>query len=273
MRYQPPLVTFLKSFLAVHFINSVAALNPPVLVFDCSVTPGACTTMCWGAFCAGFGEALSFDKPSQQIKDARRNKAGCGAGNRCCDESPDPEGSSCDEYPFASSIEADHVQQVNRCIKPSENSSTFCHFNNRLSLRTMILQLMIAPLPLGQGGSLSSFIQHKLNNAQGEYSIAFANPDNDATQYCEHTTECLNDGNMFEGENIAPDGHAHRTMHKRHYYMLESNTTVLSGRELDLLTPVKRAEKRSRVEMNLLKRSGGDQFELVDDTIISRIIP
>ena len=106
------------------FLSDVAAMQTVDVVFDCAQTPGACTNMCWGAYCAGYEVSLSYDKgASQSTKRARRAKAGCGSGNRCGDSSPDPEGSSCDEYPFASTLEADEVQQVNRCIPPEENSS------------------------------------------------------------------------------------------------------------------------------------------------------
>ena len=106
------------------FLGHVGAqADIPEVVFDCAVTPGICTTMCWGAYCAGFDVQLSYDKASKATKRARRAKAGCGSGNRCGDQSPDPEGSSCDEYPFASVSEADHDDQVNRCVPPSENNS------------------------------------------------------------------------------------------------------------------------------------------------------
>ena len=104
---------------------AAAQADTPEVVFDCSVTPGACTNMCWGAYCSGYEVAFHFDKPSDKIKRARRKKAGCGKGNRCGDSSPDPEGNSCHEYPFASVEESDDVQQGNRCIPPAEQNSEF----------------------------------------------------------------------------------------------------------------------------------------------------
>ena len=105
--------------------NVIAQADIPQVIFDCSDTPGVCTTMCWGAFCSGFQVLLSYDKPSKATQKDRRNKAGCGQGNRCKNNSPDPDGTSCDEYPFASTAEADNVQQVNRCVPPSEQNSMF----------------------------------------------------------------------------------------------------------------------------------------------------
>lgn len=124
----------------------------------------------------------------------------------------------------------------------------------------------------GQGGTLSSFYQNKLGNSPGAFTVSFANPDNDATQYCEHDTSCLNDGNMYLGDDLAPDGVATKAKHKRHYYMLRSNTTILSERELDASTPVYRMVGRGPVERQLIKRGGGDPFELEDDAISYRIV-
>ncbi len=252
----------LIAFLAAGLLDSVIAV-PPAIVFDCNVTPGACTNMCWGAFCAGYGEGLHYDQAIDSVKTARRTKAGCGSGNRCCDDSPDPDGSSCDEYPFASTVNADNVQQVNRCIPPLENSSMY-----RLEEIILELRQLTKAYSTGQGGSLSSFYQHQLGNNPGDFTVTFSNPDNDATQYCEYGTQCKNDGNQFLGDDLAPDGHASKLRHKRHYYTLRSNTTILSPRELDVSTPIYRAVKRSIVEMGLIKRGGGNPFELVTDSIM-----
>lgn len=117
--------------LSIYSLFSTVAAQPdiPEVVFDCSVTPGACTNMCWGAYCSGYEVSLSYDQASTPVKRARRAKAGCGRGNRCGDQSPDPDGGSCDEYPFASVSEADDVQQVNRCIPSSEQDSAFFPFH------------------------------------------------------------------------------------------------------------------------------------------------
>ena len=104
--------------------NAVAQFGVPEMVYDCNVTPGVCSNMCWGAYCAGYDVSLTHDKPSNKVRDDRRAKAGCGKNNRCKEDSPDPDGKSCDEYPFASVIDADSVQQVNRCVPKSEQDST-----------------------------------------------------------------------------------------------------------------------------------------------------
>ncbi|MCJ1266761.1 hypothetical protein MMC22_006646 [Lobaria immixta] len=227
-------------------LNRVAAQpDIPEVVFDCSVTPGACTNMCWGAYCSGYEVLLSFDKASKKVKRDRRAKAGCGKGNRCGDQSPDPDGNSCDEYPFASVEEADKVQQVNRCIPGSEQDS--------------------------QGGTLSSFYQNSLKSAPGQFIVGFGNPDDSAVQYCNYDQHCLNDGNQFLGDDLAPDGPQDSKKHKRNYYRLESGMPFLSTRDLLPGSKVKRVVKRSEAEMTLIKRGGGNPFDLVDDVVLASV--
>lgn len=114
-------------------LSQVAAqADTPEVVFDCSVTPGVCTNMCFGAYCRGYDVTLEYDKPSDATKTARRNKAGCTKSNRCnSGTSPDPDGPSCDEYPFASTSNADDVQAVNRCVPVAEQNSKHFIYQNR----------------------------------------------------------------------------------------------------------------------------------------------
>ena len=123
----------LYQWLHIGFAATLFSLNInaqgdiPDVVFDCSVTPSACTNMCWGAYCSGYEVSLNFDNPDQGTKNARRTKAGCKPNpNRCNppNNGNDPANNSCDEYPFASTSNADDVQQSTRCIPESENRST-----------------------------------------------------------------------------------------------------------------------------------------------------
>lgn len=264
-------------------LYTVTAQELPEIVFDCSVTPGACTNMCWGAYCSGYDVTLSYDKPSASIKRGRREKAGCGRGNRCGDSSPDPDGSSCDEYPFASVEESDHVQQVNRCIPPSEQQSAFSpHVPRPIhkgtgfptpSFHQSKVELLLTKIScaVGQGGTLSQAYQNDLNNAPGQFIVGFGNPDDPAVQYCDYDQDCLNDGNQYLGDDLAPDGPQVSKKHKRNFYMLESGVPFLSTRELGEGSKVRRVVKRSEAEMTLMRRGGGNPFDLVDDTVKGRV--
>ena len=117
------LYKMLKGCLGFAFlVRSISAqADIPEVVFDCSVTPNACANMCWGAYCSGYEVSLNFDNPSQPTKDARRKKATCLPNpNRCSGGNPN---NSCDEYPFASTSNADDVQQVSRCVPAGDNNS------------------------------------------------------------------------------------------------------------------------------------------------------
>ena len=109
----------------VSLLSQIAAqADTPEVVFDCSNTPGVCTNMCFGAYCRGYDVSLNYDKPTDAKKTTRRNNAGCTKKSRCSGgNSPDPEGPSCDEYPFASTSNADDVQAVNRCVPVAEQNS------------------------------------------------------------------------------------------------------------------------------------------------------
>ena len=123
----------------------------------------------------------------------------------------------------------------------------------------------------GQGGTISSFYQNFLNNAPGEFIVAFGNPAANAVQYCEYDQDCLNDGNQFLGDDLAPDGQSGSKKHKRNFYMLESGMPILSMRDLEVGSPVKRVVKRSVAEMTLMRRAGGNPFDLVDDAVKHQI--
>ncbi|CAD6567528.1 MAG: hypothetical protein ASARMPRED_000883 [Alectoria sarmentosa] len=229
-------------------LSSINAQETPEVVFDCSVTPYACTNMCWGAYCSNYEVSLNFDAPSDATKTQRRKKAGCKPNpNRCNppNNKNDPTNNSCDEYPFASTSNADDVQAVTRCIPAGDNNS--------------------------QGGTLSSFYKNTLNGNAGDFIVGFGNPDDPNTQYCESGDQCINDGKQYLGTQLAPNGTQSKIKHKRNYYMLESGMPFLSTRELEEGTVVKKVIKRSNAEMTLMKRGGQDPYELVDDVVRARL--
>lgn len=82
-----------------------------------------------GAYCTKgprFGVTLNWDRPDKTTKRRRRRSAGCAPNpNRCSTKKGYPPGHSCDEYPFASTKEADQGGQVNRCVPAGQNSRVF----------------------------------------------------------------------------------------------------------------------------------------------------
>ena len=260
------------------------------MVFDCATTPAVCTNMCWGAYCAGFDVSLEWDDPSDSTKQDRRNKAGCGKPNRCNDgqgNNPDPSSRSCDEYPFASTSNADQVQQVNRCVPKSEQDSKCCtparlhsiSWTNMNGKGTVFKDNFISLIQLhrtnnssaGQGGTISSYYQNNLGGNPGEFIVSFGNPDANAVQYCDYDQHCLNDGNQYCGDDLCPDGVQSppgSKLRKRYRYMLESGMPIVSPRELGNGTEVRRVAKRTEAEMTLRARGAADPWELVQDRIV-----
>lgn len=79
----------------------------------------------WGIYCTfgdnGSDATLTYDDPDDRATRARRVKARCNpSGNHCAEGLPDA--NSCNEYSFATTKEADQVQQINRCVPQTENS-------------------------------------------------------------------------------------------------------------------------------------------------------
>ncbi|KAK5991703.1 hypothetical protein PT974_07736 [Cladobotryum mycophilum] len=162
-------------FTGITLIASVpqATAAPPDLTFLCNNIPEICTNMCWAVRCANptFPQGLTFDFPPKSTKDARRKAAGCGRDNKCSPKGSGqtghrgPPNVSCDEYPFASTKEADSGQQVSRCVPVAEQNS--------------------------QGGSLSSQQQKWKKENKTYFTIGFGNPGN--SKYCNNEA-CDNDG-------------------------------------------------------------------------------
>jgi hypothetical protein len=69
--------------------------------------PEICKNMCYGAYCRGFGTALTWDRYAGRTKDERAKSAGCGRNNHCATAPPGTGKYQCDEYPFGSTQEAD----------------------------------------------------------------------------------------------------------------------------------------------------------------------
>jgi len=94
----------------------------PVFNVDCARYPGPCNNNCYAIFVAGKPSNLNWDKPSKQTKVSRRNDAGCRRPNPCCGTMSRPSGQelSCDEYPYASSVEGG-AGSIIRCTNVDEN--------------------------------------------------------------------------------------------------------------------------------------------------------
>ncbi|KAI9669009.1 MAG: hypothetical protein M1831_000601 [Alyxoria varia] len=125
------------------------------------------------------------------VARARRESAGCYPHpNRCSEDVQHDPGFSCDEFPFASTAEADQGGQVNRCVPKKQNNQ--------------------------QGGKLTSYYNGKQNcnqNAPCTVIINPGNPGGNGVHYCKLWTpflqwlDCSNslDEPMFKGFSLDKD--------------------------------------------------------------------
>jgi len=142
-----------------------------------------CTNMCYGAYCAGIGSSLTYDKPDSSTKRNRRKAAGCIAsgGNRCSTKQGHDAGYQCDEYPFASSVpRGGAATRLNRCVLAEQNRK--------------------------QGGIISAFYRSSYctgnNGGKCDFTVEFSNA-GDVT-YCD-MENCDDDD---DNEVIGPGGTA-----------------------------------------------------------------
>lgn len=191
-----------------------------VLVFDCASSKETCNTMCFGLKCAtkrASWQTLTWDNPSATIAGRRRTTAGCnvsGAPNRCRVGAFSAGTHNCDEFPFASTKNADSGGQINRCVIVRENSS--------------------------QGGKLGGFQRSPLgcgNKFPCNFRIAFKNEG--PYKYCKARPDCKPDGNIFTsrkayGTKRKRDEKSAATLETGGQYMLESGETIFSPYELEV---------------------------------------
>ncbi|KAI1469391.1 deoxyribonuclease NucA/NucB-domain-containing protein [Daldinia caldariorum] len=100
----------------------IRATQKRVVTFDCDRMPEVCHNMCFAVHCKHKPKQLTWDKPLYDVERKRRLSAGCGQNNRCSEKKLKKKGYNCDEYPFATTKQADRGGQINRCVPRSENS-------------------------------------------------------------------------------------------------------------------------------------------------------
>lgn len=117
-----PFLGLLTLTANVAAIATVKAFN-----WNCNPTPDTCNNACYLLY--AYGEdigTLSFD-PNVSRRRKRRTASGC--SRNPCNNKKLPygkSGSSCDEYPFASTYQGGQGASL-RCVSPTENSREFDH--------------------------------------------------------------------------------------------------------------------------------------------------
>ncbi|KAA1479408.1 hypothetical protein DENSPDRAFT_886721 [Dentipellis sp. KUC8613] len=114
-------------------VRIIAKRVNPVLEFDCSATgiPEVCQNMCFGINCRGHPTTLTRNTASKAACKAARSRNSCGVqpANRCSAKVGFAADHSCDEYPFATTLEGQQAgtggrpTAVTRCVPSAQNKS------------------------------------------------------------------------------------------------------------------------------------------------------
>ncbi|KAH7396062.1 deoxyribonuclease NucA/NucB-domain-containing protein [Cadophora sp. MPI-SDFR-AT-0126] len=261
----------MKVLVIITLLASVVISQGPVLTFKCQNIPEVCNNMCWGVHCTGgrFSATLTADNgASASVKAARRRAAGCLPNpNQCSNSAPGPnrgQNLNCDEYPFASTREADQGGQNIRCVPITENSQ--------------------------QGGAINGFYRSTGIAAGTAFNIAFERPDAAKVVYCinpQGGNVCKNDGNIFNKQVLAPDPNAFTPRGKRfeastpmYLYATERGEKVSSaallevGRELYSFAPRNDTLGKISFAARSAEMGGDDDInlELVVDRVLKQLM-
>ncbi|KAI1078362.1 hypothetical protein F5B20DRAFT_582289 [Whalleya microplaca] len=229
---------------------------PKTFVVNCAATgknKGAgetCNTMCFGANCHFNRTIYTFDNASDSQQSKRRTKAGCvrGKGKNPCENNP--AGNSCDEFPFASTSDADTETQIYRCVKKNDNDS--------------------------QGGQVSNMRKNVCKNKfPCQFSLSFQGEQK--YQYCKPSPNCTNDGNIFtKGNKPVRRDLKDTPTSEGGYFQLRSGETIYSPIDLSISTVAIRQVWNATVDADLetrdaLEEDDDDFGELVEDEVVSKL--
>ncbi|KAI0729147.1 deoxyribonuclease NucA/NucB-domain-containing protein [Fomitopsis betulina] len=155
------------------------------LVFNCGSNgiPDVCQNMCYGIACKSLPSTLEKSSSKTKCRAARKlNKCGATNPNRCSIRYPGNTvaGMSCDEYPFASTEEAQKLRRsVTRCVPAGENRS--------------------------QGGSISALYKKILDGTKFEVMFDFigngalqSHGGHGGTGYCVANPNCALSGTQLD---------------------------------------------------------------------------
>ncbi|KAI1659582.1 deoxyribonuclease NucA/NucB-domain-containing protein [Daldinia decipiens] len=185
-----------------------------VLTFDCDKMPEVCHNMCYATNCKHKPKQLTWDDPISSIERKRRQTAGCGGINRCSQKKLKKSGFNCDEYPFASTRNADRGGQINRCVPSTENHR--------------------------QGSALGQFYHSKgkfrSTGCKGKtncsFTVAFRGAKAKTIGPCKKKPDCKNDGNQWTKTGPIKREEPREPESVAEYKLRRSGDTVLSSENL-----------------------------------------
>ncbi|KAI0597282.1 hypothetical protein F4775DRAFT_561457 [Biscogniauxia sp. FL1348] len=259
----------MRSVILLSLMASYAYATPP-MSFDCGDNmQDICANMCWGAYCTQpkFGATLTYDnyggsgKRDGPVGTARQTKAGCAPRpNRCSTKHnpPNPHaGENCDEYPFASTKDADKGGQVTKCVISKHNSR--------------------------QGNIIKQYVASSCPQTPCTFTVGFGNPAAAGVKYCmaynDPYNQCQPDGTIFKNgkADVRPPKPKRdlETPAAGGLYRLKSGMEVAFGENFEIGTVTKRAQAKNatlaRRAMDGLEDEDLVEWEFHDDEIVARV--
>ncbi|MCJ1305012.1 hypothetical protein MMC08_007825, partial [Hypocenomyce scalaris] len=170
-----------------------------VLVNNCTNSLATCNNYCSTAACRGLfagTSAFTYDADKNNAKN-RRAQSGC-SKNPCNAKSGTKPyntfGSSCDEFPFASTIQGGTGATL-RCVDPTENSSTFVKTQNLKSGDSYIVFIQNYAAAYFCFPPFFPSLSHLKNPHLFPHPAK--TPAHLPSQYCTSTPNCQNNGGEF----------------------------------------------------------------------------
>ncbi|KAI6855032.1 hypothetical protein KC343_g2731 [Hortaea werneckii] len=218
--------------------------NRPPLVFNCADIADVCTNMCWGAYCTAdaAGSTLTYDSYGGQ------GRGGSGPTEQC------------DEYPFASTLDADDYYQVSRCVPQRQNSI--------------------------QGGLIGAYVRDC--GVSCPVQITFGNPGSAGVAYCfayqDRAAKCINDQNPLiyrrRANQVIPDENYGATGIQRLagdiYKPVNDDALSVLASGMDVSMPYHSAAGRdtplnTTVMVAVVIDADNNEYDFVEDTVLSMV--
>ncbi|KAI1651430.1 uncharacterized protein F4817DRAFT_311688 [Daldinia loculata] len=258
----------MRSTIVLGLMVILSRATPP-MTFDCANDmQDICDNMCWGAYCThpAFGSTLEYDNyggtgsREGSIGKRRTNSAGCTPRPNRCSSVPKK---NCDEYPFASTSDADKGGQVTKCVVSGHNSR--------------------------QGSIISQYVSANCNKQKCSIIVGFGNPNTHGVKYCKAYSDpynqCVPDGTIWKNgkADVRPPKSASRRSIGNNttvslpggLYLMKSGVEVAFGANLDVGTKTKRAAPRNatfaRRALDGLEDEEDVRWDFHDDEIVARL--
>ncbi|KAK7995301.1 hypothetical protein PG990_014074 [Apiospora arundinis] len=233
-----------------------------------------CNTMCFGTQCHLKTNTYTFDGADEPKKDVRRERVGCnrpkgvpGWENVCKTEDwkkKNGDKTSCDEFPFASTSDADGGKQFFRCASETNQNSQGAQVKN--------------------AGAACKKRNKKNGKPEFPCKFTLSFKGEEHFKYCKKNPDCKPDGNLFTKGNkpmTKRDLDTRTPALQGGYYQLRSGETIYSPSDLEIGTVAVRNvfsnntipddEAKVLAARGLFDDSAWEDEEFVEDEVVAKL--